>query len=74
MVDVHFPLDMPDIYNALIVQNKAKLMLEVYEHLANHTVRCLSMLPTSGLNLGCRLKIPATSCMCRLAPKCWAGL
>jgi F-type H+-transporting ATPase subunit beta len=52
MVDVHFPIDLPDIYNALIVQNEQQLMLEVFEHLTNHTVRCLSMLPTSGLQLG----------------------
>lgn len=52
VVDVHFPLDLPDIYNALQVQTKQKLTLEVFEHLTNHTVRCLSMLPTAGLQLG----------------------
>ncbi|MFC1751066.1 F0F1 ATP synthase subunit beta [Pseudomonadota bacterium] len=52
VVDVHFPLDLPDIYHALEVQNKEKLILEVFEHLTNHTVRCLSMLPTTGLELG----------------------
>lgn len=52
VVDVHFPLDLPDIYHALEVQNKDKLILEVFEHLTNHTVRCLSMLPTTGLELG----------------------
>lgn len=52
VVDVHFPLGLPDIYNALIVQNEQKLTLEVFEHLPNNTVRCLSMLPTSGLSLG----------------------
>lgn len=52
VVDVHFPLHVPDIYNALVVQNQEKLTLEVSEHLSNHTVRCLSMLPTSGLRLG----------------------
>ncbi|MGI5828378.1 MAG: F0F1 ATP synthase subunit beta [Patescibacteria group bacterium] len=52
LVDVHFPLHVPDIYNALEVQNKEKLTLEAFEHLSNHTVRCLSMLPTSGLKLG----------------------
>lgn len=52
VVDVHFPLELPDIYNALEVQNKSKLVLEVFEHLTNHTVRCLSMLPTTGLELG----------------------
>jgi F-type H+/Na+-transporting ATPase subunit beta len=52
VVDVHFPMEMPDIYNAIVVQNKEKLVLEVFEHLNNHRVRCLSMSPTSGLNLG----------------------
>lgn len=52
VVDVYFPLDLPDIYNALEVQNPDKLILEVFEHLNNHRVRCLSMSPTSGLNLG----------------------
>jgi len=52
MVDVHFPIELPDIYNALVVQNETKLILEAFEHLTNHTVRCLSMSPTSGLQLG----------------------
>ena len=51
-MDVHFPLDLPDIYNALIVKSKDKLVLEVFEHLSNQTVRCLSMLPSTGLSLG----------------------
>lgn len=52
VVDVHFPLDLPDIYNALEVQDGKHLKLEVFEHLSNHTARCLSMLPTGGLKLG----------------------
>lgn len=56
VVDVHFPLHVPRIYNALEIQNKDKLILEVFEHLSNHTVRCLSMLPTSGLSLGLAVK------------------
>ncbi len=52
VVDVHFPLGSPDIYRALEVQNKDKLLLEVFEHLPDGVVRCLSMLPTSGLELG----------------------
>lgn len=52
VVDVHFPLHVPDIYNALVVKNKQNLQLEVFEHLSNHTVRCLSMLPSTGLRLG----------------------
>lgn len=56
VVDVHFPLHVPDIYNALEVQNKDRLILEVFEHLSNHTIRALSMLPTSGLTLGLPVK------------------
>jgi len=56
VVDVHFPLDLPDIYFAVEVQNEKKMILEVFEHLTNHTVRCLSMLPTSGLQLGMAVK------------------
>lgn len=56
VVDVHFPIEIPDIYNALIVQNKDQLVLEVFEHLDGHIVRCLSMLPTTGLFLGMTVK------------------
>lgn len=56
VVDVHFPIGLPDIYNALEVQNQEKLMLEVFEHLPNSTVRCLSMLPTAGLQIGLQVK------------------
>jgi F-type H+/Na+-transporting ATPase subunit beta len=52
VVDVHFPLELPNIYNAIVVQNKEKMVLEVFEHLPSQTVRCLSMLPTTGLRLG----------------------
>ncbi len=56
VVDVHFPLSLPEIYNALEVQNEEKLKLEVFEHLPNSTVRCLSMLPTAGLMVGLQVK------------------
>lgn len=56
VVDVHFPLDLPDIYHVVEVQNEQKMILEVFEHLTNHTVRCLSMLPTSGLRIGTAVK------------------
>jgi F-type H+/Na+-transporting ATPase subunit beta len=46
VVDVHFPLHVPEIYNALEVQNTAiSWCLEVFEHLSNHTVRCLVHVP-----------------------------
>ncbi len=32
------------------------MILEAFEHLSNHTVRCLSMLPTTGLKLGLPVK------------------
>ncbi len=56
VVDVHFPLHVPSLYNAIEIQNKEKTILEVSEHLSNHTVRCLSMSPTSGLQLGLPVK------------------
>jgi F-type H+-transporting ATPase subunit beta len=52
VVDVHFPLSLPNIYNAIVVQNQNKLILEVFEHLSNQAVRCLSMSPTTGLSIG----------------------
>lgn len=52
VVDVHFPLHVPEIYNALEIQVEGNLKLEVFEHMSNHTVRCLSMRPTTGLRLG----------------------
>lgn len=56
VVDVHFPLGLPDIYYALEIQNEAKMVLEVFEHLPGGIARCLSMLPTSGLKLGLQVK------------------
>ena len=56
LVDVHFPLMLPDIYNALEIQNEEKMLLEVFEHLPNNTVRCLSMLPTAGLEVGLQVR------------------
>jgi F-type H+/Na+-transporting ATPase subunit beta len=56
VVDVHFPLVLPDIYHALIVRDGSDLTLEAFEHLANQTVRCLAMSPTTGLSLGMRVE------------------
>jgi len=52
VVDVHFPRELPEIYTALYVQNEKRLVLEVFEHLANSVVRCLAMGPTQGVNCG----------------------
>lgn len=52
VVDVHFPRELPEIYNALYVENENHLILEVFEHLPNSTARCLAMGPTTGLRIG----------------------
>ena len=52
VVDVHFPRELPNIYTALYVENDARLILEVFEHLAGGTVRCLAMGATTGLSIG----------------------
>ena len=52
VVDVKFPRELPEIYNALYTEGAERLTLEVFEHLAGNTVRCLAMGPTQGINLG----------------------
>lgn len=52
VVDVHFPRELPEIYNALYVENEQRLVLETFEHLAGSTVRCLAMGTTQGLSIG----------------------
>jgi F-type H+-transporting ATPase subunit beta len=53
VVDVHFPRELPEIYNALhLPLADHTLTLEVFEHLPNSTVRCLAMGVTSGIQIG----------------------
>jgi F-type H+/Na+-transporting ATPase subunit beta len=54
VVDVHFPRELPEIYNAMHIyrEDGSLLILEVFEHLANSTVRCLAMGPSQGLRIG----------------------
>ncbi len=56
VVDVAFPPDqMPDIYNALeIQQNSQRLILEVEQQLPSGWVRCIAMDTTDGLARGAR--------------------
>lgn len=49
VVDVHFPQDVPAIYNALTVEG---VTLEVQKHLGSKTVRTVSMGATDGLSRG----------------------
>src|SRR5690606_34789288 len=51
--DVHFDGELPEILNALHVQNQGKtLVLEVAQHLGEQTVRTIAMDTTDGLVRG----------------------
>ncbi len=58
VVDVEFTGDLPEIYTALRVTNAAidarkdNLVIEVAQHLGEHTVRCVAMDTTDGLTRG----------------------
>jgi len=54
VVDIEFPPnEMPSLFNAIeIPRDDGKLVLEVQSHSGNNWVRCLSLLPTDGLNRG----------------------
>jgi F-type H+-transporting ATPase subunit beta len=54
VVDVEFPPDeLPGLNNAIEIQmGNEKMVLEVEQHVGNNWVRCLSMLPTEGLQRG----------------------
>merc|ERR1711934_987955 len=53
VVDVQFEEDLPEILNALVVENREpKLILEVAQHLGENTVRTIAMDGTEGLVRG----------------------
>lgn len=53
VIDVRFEMELPSLYNAIEVQfEEQKIVLEVMQHLGDHTVRCISMNPTDGLKRG----------------------
>ena len=53
VVDVQFAGELPQILNALLVENEGKpLVLEVAQHLGENTVRCIAMDTTDGLVRG----------------------
>ncbi|MGI6238968.1 MAG: F0F1 ATP synthase subunit beta [Christensenellales bacterium] len=57
VLDVRFEGALPALYNAIEVPNgDDTVVLEVMQHLGDHTVRCISMHPTDGLKRG----MPAT--------------
>ena len=56
VADVRFPGKMPEIYNALEVDNNGqKLVLEVQQHLGANTVRTVAMSTTDGLERGAQV-------------------
>jgi len=54
VVDIEFPPDkLPALFNAIEIEtSELKLVLEVQSHVGNNRVRCLSLMPTDGLQRG----------------------
>jgi F-type H+-transporting ATPase subunit beta len=53
VVDVHFDGSLPEIYNALEVDNHgSKLVLEVEQHIGSNLARCIALGSTDGLARG----------------------
>jgi F-type H+-transporting ATPase subunit beta len=54
VVDVQFEADVPEIFNALVIQKPdgTSLTLEVQQQLKNRTVRAVAMSSTDGLKRG----------------------
>ncbi len=55
VVDIEFPPEeLPALYNAIEIPREGdeKIVLEVEHHIGNNWVRCLSMMPTEGLERG----------------------
>ena len=54
VIDVHFPVVVPGIYNALTIklEDGGELVLEVQQSLGNNMVRAIAMGPTVGLSRG----------------------
>jgi len=53
VIDIRFESELPSLYDAIEVPfNGETLVLEVMQHLGDHTVRCISMHPTDGLTRG----------------------
>lgn len=53
VIDIRFEGELPSLYNAIKVPFKGEtLVLEVMQHIGDHTVRCISMHPTEGLIRG----------------------
>lgn len=52
IIDVHFPKQLPDIYNQLQAGESGRVALEVVAHLNAHVIRGIALAPTTGLARG----------------------
>lgn len=53
VLDIRFEHELPALYNGIEVPfGEETIVLEVMQHLGDHTVRCISMHPTDGLKRG----------------------
>jgi F-type H+/Na+-transporting ATPase subunit beta len=53
VIDVHFDGDLPSIMNAITTENQGQhLVMEVAQHLGEHTVRCIAMDSSEGMVRG----------------------
>lgn len=66
VIDIQFDEALPDLYNAVeIPHNDSTIVVEVLQHIGDHTVRGISMQPTEGLmrgmeaiDTGAAIKVP----------------
>jgi F-type H+-transporting ATPase subunit beta len=52
VVDVHFPDQIPSIYNRLLAGEDNRIVMEVITHLSQDTIRAISLTPTAGISRG----------------------
>jgi len=70
VVDVHFEGELPRILNALHTENDGKtLVLEVAQHLGEHTVRTIAMDSTEGLVRGNNVRDTGSPIMVPVGPE-----
>jgi F-type H+/Na+-transporting ATPase subunit beta len=55
VIDVHFPRQLPSLYNRLLAGEENPVSIEVISHLNSQNVRGISLVPTQGLARGQRV-------------------
>ena len=55
VIDIHFPRQLPSLYNKLLVGKENPISIEVISHLDSQNVRGISLVPTQGLARGERV-------------------